>query len=182
MSLKGLKKKKDNIGIQWILILSLFVVPGFLLGSRIMLFLLFSSELSDTVRLFLLSTLRLTSDRDWGLSETLLSEWTDSRIGGEAAEPFGMVAGLSVYKTSSISSDHCDETRRNIDYSFPLDHTARDLILKIIVISFYIRIIHLIVQWKGCLFCQYVPIPFPEKKISFEKTSELCHRPQMRLF
>ena len=49
----------------------------------------------------------------------LSAELMDSKMGGEAVEPFEMVADndsvLSVVQTSSISSDHCDETRRNID-------------------------------------------------------------------
>jgi len=86
----------------------LFVVPGFLLGSLMMLFRLFSIELSETVRLFLLSTFwkLLPSERDCGL---LLS---DSITEGETVEPFETVPALSeaVEQTSSISSDHCVET------------------------------------------------------------------------
>jgi len=90
-------------------ILSLLVVPGFLLGSLMMLFRLFSIELSDTVRLFLLSAFWLASERDCGL---LLSELTDSITEGETVEPFETVPALSeaVEQTSSISSDHCVET------------------------------------------------------------------------
>ena len=71
-----------------------------------MLFRLFSIELSETVRLFLLSTFWLAPERDCGL---LLS---DSITEGEAVEPFETVPVLSeaVEQTSSISSDHCLET------------------------------------------------------------------------
>ena len=57
-------RKAASGDVAILLILSLLVVPCFLLGSLMMLFLLFSIELSETVRLFLFSTLRLVSERE----------------------------------------------------------------------------------------------------------------------
>jgi hypothetical protein len=96
-----------------------------------MLFRLFSIELSETVRLFLLSTFWLASERDCGL---LLS---NSITEGDTVEPFETVPALSeaVEQTSSISSDHCGETSCNIDYHGPCwsAHTIENPNLKLIL-------------------------------------------------